>query len=80
MAADSPGFQTSRQGNIFLASPKPPDGLWKPTSLLHNRYRGPFPSVERPGHLPTKTEAQYMHYLYSPLYAYKASTGKSHFS
>jgi len=61
--ADSPGFQTPRQGDTFLASPKRPDRLWEPPSLLLNRYRGPFLGVERQGHLPPKTGVQYAQYL-----------------
>ena len=57
MVADSPGFQTSRQRNIFLASRKRPDRLWDLPSLQLNRYRGPFPRAERPAQLHTKTGA-----------------------
>jgi hypothetical protein len=61
--ADSPGFQTPRQGNTFLASPKRPNRLWEPPSLLLNRYRVPFLGVERQGHLLPKTGVQYAQYL-----------------
>jgi hypothetical protein len=47
-----PDFKKSRQGNIFLSSPKHPDRLWDPPSVLLNRYQGPFPGVDRPGHRP----------------------------
>jgi hypothetical protein len=73
-------FQTSHQGNILLASPKRPDRLWGPPSLLLNRYRGAFLGVEWQGHLPTKTEAQYAQYLYSPYMPTRRRMGKRHFS
>jgi hypothetical protein len=44
-----------RSGVRFLAeekiffSPKRPDRLWSPTSLLLNGYRGSFYTVKRPG-------------------------------
>jgi hypothetical protein len=37
------------RGKIFFSSPKRPDGLWGPPSLLFNGYRGFFPGVKRPG-------------------------------
>jgi hypothetical protein len=35
----------------FLSSPKRPDRLWGPPSLIFSRYRGSFPGVKQPGSL-----------------------------
>jgi hypothetical protein len=34
----------------FLSSPKCPDWLWSPTTLLFNGYGGSFPGEMQPGH------------------------------
>jgi hypothetical protein len=33
----------------FYPSPKRPDRLWSPSSLIFNGYRGSYPGVKRPG-------------------------------
>jgi hypothetical protein len=42
---EDPGFE-SRQGKIFSFSPKPPDRLWGPHSLLYIQHRS---EANRPG-------------------------------
>jgi hypothetical protein len=37
------------QGKRFVSSPKLPDGLWGPSSLIFNGYRGYFTGVKRLG-------------------------------
>jgi len=53
LPADEPGFE-SHQGKTFFCSPKHPDSLWGPPSLLVNKYGCRFPGGEgleakRPG-------------------------------
>jgi hypothetical protein len=52
---NGPSFEI-RLGQEIFSSPKRPDRLWGPRSLLLNGYRGSFPGVKRPGsevdHLP----------------------------
>jgi hypothetical protein len=45
---DGLGFE-SRLGQIFFSSPKCPEGLLRPSSLLSNGYRGSFPGLKRSG-------------------------------